>query len=251
MLLKMIISVQMDPWLTHFSTHAASFLLSATAEKSWYTLSPKIPATASKFYSTSDKWLKLTFLSGVQLRPQLCRNVLFRTERQSEFLRCNFGWITHQSGSFILTFAQMGTAWLSKTSYRWFSINFFNMFLQSGPVMSLYSHELPIWLHNASLQKDSRQQLFRNKLGFSMSEDKVLLIRLSTTHQHSVLGPVKKSDQLHKQGWTGTKCWWPTKILEMTYMHSQCHQTSNNKSVVLYEPSKRVQRKISVLLSYS
>lgn len=117
MLLKMIISVQMDPWLTHFSTHTASLLLSATAEQSWYTLSPKIHATAYKFYSTSDKWLKLTFLSEVQLRPQLCRNVPFRTEGQSEFLRCNFEWITHQSGSSSQTFAQMGTAWLSKTSY--------------------------------------------------------------------------------------------------------------------------------------
>lgn len=37
---------------------------------------------------------------------------------------------------------------------------------------------------------------------------------------------------------------------DILYMHSQCHQTSNNKSVVPSEPSKRVQRKISVLLSY-
>lgn len=37
-----------------------------------------------KVHNTSDKWLKLTFLSGVQLRPkpQLCRKVLFTTESQ-------------------------------------------------------------------------------------------------------------------------------------------------------------------------
>lgn len=128
MLLEMIISVQMDPWLTHFSKHAASLLLSATAEKSCLQKFMQLHISSTVHLTIDWSW---RFCQGCSWGHSHSSAETFSFEPNAN--QNSYGVILdelliNQAALFLYLHKwerEYLHKWLSKTSYWWFRINFF------------------------------------------------------------------------------------------------------------------------------